>query len=50
MTLHMPHMHLPHAVHVPASYSLTGIILGVVALPVLILGSLFMIVRAVVGN
>ena len=49
MTLHMPHMHLPHAVHVPASYSLTGILLGVVGLPVLILGSLFLIVRAVVG-
>ena len=49
MTLHMPHMHLPHAAHVPASFSLTGIVLGVAVLPFLILGSLFLIVRAVVG-
>jgi hypothetical protein len=35
--------------HVPASFSLLGIIIGVAALPIAILGTLFLIVKAVTG-
>ncbi len=44
--LHAPHWHAPH---VPVSFSLMGIIMGVVIIPVTILGGLFLIARALSG-
>jgi hypothetical protein len=35
--------------HIVESFSILGIVLGVAALPVAILGTLFLIVRAVAG-
>jgi hypothetical protein len=36
-------------VHVPESYSLMGIVMGVAVLPLAILGTLFLIVKAAYG-
>lgn len=38
-----------HAPHLPDSLSLMGIVIGVALLPIAILGTLFLIVKAVVG-
>jgi len=37
------------SLHMPDSFSLLGIVVGVVVLPVVILGTLFLIVRMAVG-
>jgi hypothetical protein len=39
-----------HVLHVPDSFSLWGIVLGVAVFPIAILGTLFLIVKAVVGT
>jgi hypothetical protein len=39
----MPHPHMPH--HVPFSGSLVGMAIGVIVIPVIILGLLFTIAR-----
>ena len=44
----MTSLHM-HAHHLPYSYSLMGIVLGVAVLPVVILGFLFLIARALAG-
>jgi hypothetical protein len=44
--LHAPHWHAPH---VPISFSLMGAILGVIVVPVMILGGLFLIAKALAG-
>ncbi len=38
-----------HLHHVTDSFSLLGIVFGVIFLPIVILGSLFLIVRAALG-
>jgi hypothetical protein len=35
--------------HVPDSFSIFGMVAGVIMFPVIILGSLFLIVKAIVG-
>ena len=44
--LHTPHWHVPY---VPTSFSLMGIILGVTVVPVIILGGLFLLAKALSG-
>lgn len=46
MTMTSLHLHAPH---VPYSYSLMGIIVGVAVLPILILGGLFVIAKSLAG-
>jgi hypothetical protein len=38
-----------HSLHLPNSFSLMGIVLGVAVLPIAILGTLFLIVKALSG-
>lgn len=47
MTVHVPHIHAPH---VPYSFSLMGMILGVIVVPPLVIWGLFMITRALLGG
>jgi hypothetical protein len=41
-------LHL-HPLHMPASFSIWGIVIGVIFVPFAIIGSLFLIVRALIG-
>lgn len=38
-----------HSIHVPASFSLFGVVVGVALVPIAILGTLFLIVKMIVG-
>jgi hypothetical protein len=42
-------MHVPHVPHVPESFYLVGMALGVIVVPVVVFGTMFLIVRAMGG-
>jgi hypothetical protein len=46
VSLHVPHFHAPH---VPESYSLFGVVVGVALIPLAFFATLFAIVKAFAG-
>ena len=38
------------SIHVPASFSLFGVVVGVAFVPIAILGTLFLIVKTILGS
>lgn len=45
--MHMPHLHAPH---VPYSFSLMGMILGVIVAPPLVIFCLFVVTQLLLGG